>query len=76
MSSCTRHPSKESVGACVNCGKLVCVQCRVEYDDKTYCRPCADTLSFIKETPAGSQPVPVVTAAAAPVISETSGAKA
>jgi len=70
MSSCTRHPSKESVGACVNCGKLVCVQCRVEYDDKTYCRPCADTLSFIKETPAGSQPVPVVTAAAAPVISE------
>jgi len=24
MSSCSRHASKEAVGACINCGELVC----------------------------------------------------
>ena len=57
MSSCSRHPSKESVGACINCGKLVCVQCRVEHDDKTYCQPCAEKLFVVKETPPEAKPV-------------------
>lgn len=73
MSSCSRHPGKESVGACINCGKLVCIQCRLERNEKTYCRPCADKLFLVEETVAEAPPVstpskdlPVLTASAAP----------
>ncbi|MCX5996437.1 MAG: PKD domain-containing protein [Chloroflexi bacterium] len=45
MSRCYRHASKEAVGACVNCGELVCSACHKEIEGKTYCQACVDKLS-------------------------------
>jgi len=56
MSGCSRHPSKESVGACSNCGKLTCAVCHVEHNGKSYCQPCAEKLF-----PAGSKPESLLT---------------
>ena len=44
MSSCSRHASKEAVGACINCGKLVCAACHKEIDGKSYCPACVEKL--------------------------------
>jgi len=44
MASCTRHPSKESVGVCTNCGKLVCAACYKEKGGKSYCTVCFEKL--------------------------------
>ncbi len=44
---CYFHPEAEGVGACVNCGRAVCADCKVEVGGKLYCRPCAEQI-FIK----------------------------
>ena len=44
---CYFHPEAEGVGTCVNCGRAVCTECKVEVGGKIYCRPCADQI-FIK----------------------------
>jgi len=44
MSSCSRHASKEAVGSCINCGKLVCAACHKEIDGKSYCPVCVEKL--------------------------------
>ena len=41
---CAYHPEREAVGACVNCGKLVCDECKVVLTGKNYCNPCADKI--------------------------------
>ncbi len=56
MSNCSRHPSKEATGACVNCGKLTCPICDVEVDGKTYCQPCAEKLFTIRAADPGAVP--------------------
>lgn len=44
MADCSYHPGKDAVGACINCGKMVCVACRTELQDKVYCQPCANKI--------------------------------
>ncbi len=42
MANCDYHPERDTVGACVNCGKLVCAECKTILGGKIYCNPCAD----------------------------------
>ena len=42
--NCYYHPNREVVGVCVNCGRFICAECKVELGDKIYCNPCADKL--------------------------------
>jgi TM2 domain-containing membrane protein YozV len=37
---CFKHPKKDAVGECINCGKGVCSTCAVEVEDKIYCKDC------------------------------------
>jgi hypothetical protein len=48
MADCTYHPGKDGVGACINCGKMVCIACRTELQEKVYCPPCANKLFVAK----------------------------
>ena len=41
---CAYHPDREPVGACVSCGKLICVECKALLGGKMYCTPCADKI--------------------------------
>jgi len=43
MANCAYHPERDTVGACVNCGKLICAECKTVLGGKIYCNPCADT---------------------------------
>jgi Tol biopolymer transport system component len=49
MSYCTKHPGKDAVGACCECGHLVCKACYTELNDKVYCSSCANKLFTIRE---------------------------
>jgi len=42
--NCAYHPEREAVGACVNCGKLVCDECKVVLTGKNYCNSCANKI--------------------------------
>jgi hypothetical protein len=63
MADCSYHPGKEAVGACISCGKMVCVACRTELQEKVYCQPCANKLFVAKSDvqPAKVEPAPVQT---------------
>ncbi|MCX6005216.1 MAG: hypothetical protein NT082_06045 [Chloroflexi bacterium] len=63
MADCSYHPGKDSVGACVSCGKMVCIACRTELQEKVYCQPCANKLFVSKSEvqPAKVEPAPVQT---------------
>ena len=67
MADCSYHPGKDAVGACVNCGKMVCLACRTELQERVYCQPCANKLFIAKSDVQVSAP-------AAPVIESVSGA--
>lgn len=41
---CAYHPDREAVGACVNCGQLICEECKTVLAEKIYCNPCANKL--------------------------------
>jgi hypothetical protein len=41
---CAYHPDREPVGACVSCGRLICVECKALLGGKMYCTPCADKI--------------------------------
>ena len=47
--TCAYHPDREAAGACVNCGQLVCDECKTALGGKIYCNPCANKL-FVSET--------------------------
>lgn len=66
MADCSFHPGKDAVGACVSCGKMVCIACRTELQDKVYCPACANKL-FVKSTD-------VKVAETGPVVKPVSGA--
>lgn len=51
MANCAYHPERDSVGACVNCGQLICAECKVVLTGKIYCNPCADKLFTVTPTP-------------------------
>ena len=62
MSSCYRHASKEAVGACINCGELVCAACHKEVDGKSYCQACVDKLFAATEVTTEQAPTTVPSA--------------
>jgi hypothetical protein len=70
MADCSYHPGKEAVGACVSCGKMVCIACRTELQEKVYCQPCANKLFVHKDL---VQPAKVETVVTAPTIQSVSG---
>ena len=37
---CVTHPDQPAVGACVSCGHMVCSECKIEVDDRIYCKTC------------------------------------
>ena len=39
---CAYHPESDAVGACVNCGRMVCSECKTTLGGKIYCKPCAE----------------------------------
>ena len=47
MADCFNHPGRDATGACVNCGKMVCLECRTLLSGKVYCQSCADEI-FVK----------------------------
>lgn len=57
MADCSYHPGKEAVGACVNCGKMVCLACRTELQGRVYCQPCANKLFTLEAQTAKAEPV-------------------
>lgn len=42
MADCFAHPGRDAVGACVNCGKMICLECRTILGGKIYCQKCAE----------------------------------
>lgn len=66
MARCSYHRSREAVGACVNCGKMVCLECQTLLGGKVYCQPCAEEI-FVKKEPEAVKPEakPVAKTAAA-----------
>jgi hypothetical protein len=52
---CAYHPDRDAVGACVNCGKPVCSECRTLLGEKIYCGPCANQL-FVPKPAAPAVP--------------------
>ncbi len=69
MADCSYHPGKDAVGACVSCGKMVCIGCRTELQDKVYCPACANKLFVHKSD------VPAAVAVdTAPTVKPVSGA--
>jgi hypothetical protein len=39
---CYHHPDLQAVGACIECSKAVCPECKVEFDHKIYCNSCIE----------------------------------
>jgi hypothetical protein len=39
---CHRHPDHKAVGACVECSRMVCPECKVEFDGRIYCNSCIE----------------------------------
>ncbi len=62
---CAFHSDREPVGACVSCGKLVCMECRNLIGGKTYCQPCSDTI-FAAHQKAGTAPSAATSSASQP----------
>jgi hypothetical protein len=56
VTSCSYHASKDAVGSCVSCGKLICRACQSEIDDKSYCPPCVEKLFTAKQSVAQATP--------------------
>ena len=52
---CAYHPDREPVGACVACGRLICVECKALLGGKIYCTPCADKI-FVHEKTEPAKP--------------------
>lgn len=63
MSGCSRHPSKEAIAACHNCGNFVCVACHKEIDGKSYCPVCVEKLFESTVIKSDQTPAPVPPAA-------------
>lgn len=42
--TCAYHKRAEIAGACVNCGKFICAECKVVLKGKIYCNPCFEEM--------------------------------
>ena len=54
MANCAYHPERDAVGACVNCGKLICEECKTILGEKIYCAPCSRLLAAESTSGQGS----------------------
>jgi hypothetical protein len=61
---CAYHPDREPVGACVECGRLVCAECKTAVKGKFYCPPCADKV-FVHRSEEAVRPADAASAAGA-----------
>lgn len=51
MANCAYHPERDTVGACISCGKLVCEECKKTIGGKIHCHPCSlSVLSVVENT--------------------------
>ncbi len=41
---CSKHPENLVVGVCMNCGRLICSECRTRLDGRTVCPECSADL--------------------------------
>jgi hypothetical protein len=64
--NCAVHTDREAVDGCVECGKAVCIECKVLYEGKTYCNSCIEKKLFAPEAS-------ITTANATPGFINTSG---
>ena len=66
---CAYHPEREAVGACVDCGRLICAECKTVLGGKIYCNSCADKMAVARPTPPpqAKEKVTYDTAAARPI---------
>jgi len=55
MADCFYHPGRDAVGACVSCGRMICLECRTLLGGKIYCQPCAEE-TFVKKPAAAPAP--------------------
>ena len=55
--NCAYHTDREPVGACVACGKLICVECKTEISGNIYCNPCVEKM-FNEGKPAATTATP------------------
>jgi len=39
---CYRHADREAVGQCIECGKTVCLECKVAFEGRIYCNSCIE----------------------------------
>jgi len=39
---CYHHPDSQAIGACVECNRTVCPECKVEFDGRIYCNSCIE----------------------------------
>jgi len=60
---CAYHPDRDPVGACVECGRLICAECKTAVKGKFYCPPCADKV-FVHRSEEAVKPVDTVSPAA------------
>ena len=59
--TCAYHPEVDAVGACVHCGRLVCIQCKVELEGKIHCNSCIEKMFLDKAEVEASEPEVAVT---------------
>ena len=45
---CAYHPEVDAVGTCVNCGRMICAECRVTLGGRFHCQSCAEEVSAAK----------------------------
>ncbi len=60
--TCAYHKKVDAVGACVNCGKLVCDECKVTIKGKIYCNPCVEELFAERDSVVASSSAPTAAA--------------
>lgn len=54
---CDKHQENEAIAVCVNCGKGICEECRLNLGGKNYCQECADTIMSEKTSTTTKSPV-------------------
>jgi len=47
---CYIHPERDVIGTCVGCGKPICNECKIEVQEKNYCKKCVVELSTKAKT--------------------------
>ncbi|MFQ6116932.1 MAG: hypothetical protein ACE5LQ_01555 [Candidatus Bipolaricaulia bacterium] len=56
MEYCYYHPDRSAVARCLECGKPLCGECRVEFEGRSFCRECALKHLQAKEELSPSRP--------------------